>query len=70
MEDFNIPSEERVALLTHLQKAMGDVPLYFWAACQTCDLKALEKFVQFTRDYPTQALIVAGQTHTMARYCK
>ncbi|KAK9364484.1 hypothetical protein V1509DRAFT_636229 [Lipomyces kononenkoae] len=42
MEDFNIPSAERVAQLKLLQEAIGDVPPYFWAACQVCHVEALE----------------------------
>jgi hypothetical protein len=49
MEDFNIPSVERVALLERLQEAMGNAPPSFWAACQICDLKALEKLIEHNR---------------------
>jgi hypothetical protein len=70
MEDFNIPSAERVALLERLQEAMGGAPPYFWAACQICDLKALESLVEHARIYPAKARIVAGQTYTMVLHCK
>jgi hypothetical protein len=45
VEDFNIPSAERVALLERLQGAIGGAPPHFWAACQICDLKALETLI-------------------------
>jgi len=70
MEDFNIPSAERVALLKHLQEAMGDAPPHFWAACQICDLKALEKLTECARIAPGLVRIAAGQTHAMVLYCK
>jgi hypothetical protein len=70
MEDFNIPGAERVALLERLQEAMGDGPPYFWAACQICDLKALEKLVEHARIYPEMARIFAGQTYKMIIHCK
>jgi hypothetical protein len=70
MEDFNIPSAERVALLKHLQEAMGDGPPYFWAACQICDLKALEKLVEVVRISPEMARVFAGQTYKMIIHCK
>ena len=70
MEDFNVPAAERVALLERLQEAMGGAPPYFWAACQICDLKALENLVEFARIYPANARIVAAQTYTMVLHCK
>jgi hypothetical protein len=70
MEDFNIPSAERVALLECLQEAMGGAPPCFWAACQICDLKALENLVEHARIYPLAARIVAGQAYTMVLHCK
>ncbi len=70
MEDFNIPSAERVALLERLQKAIGDVPPSFWAACQVCDLKALEKWVEAARISPTIVYAATLQSRTMAQYCK
>jgi hypothetical protein len=70
MEDFNIPTAERVALLERLQEAMGDAPPYFWAACQVCDLKALDDLVETARINPATACIVAGQTRTMVLHCK
>jgi hypothetical protein len=70
MEDFNIPSAERVALLKRLEKAIGDVPPYFWAACQVCDLKALEKWVEVARISPTIVRVATLQSRTMAQYCK
>jgi hypothetical protein len=47
MEDVNQPSPERVNLLKCLQAKDGSVPPQFWAACQICDLGALEKFLLF-----------------------
>jgi hypothetical protein len=70
MEDFNIPSVERVTLLERLQEAMGNVPPSFWAACQICDLKALEKLIEHARNFPGAARLIAGQTHTMLLHCK
>ena len=69
MEDFNIPSPERVALLERLQRAIGGAPPHFWAACQICDLKALENFVVFASIYPVNARIVAVQTLAIVKYC-
>jgi hypothetical protein len=70
MEDFNIPSAERVALLERLQEAIGGAPPYFWAACQICDRKTLEDLVEHARIYPAKARIVAAQTYTMVLHCK
>ncbi len=65
MEDFNVPSPERVALLERLQTAMGGAPPYFWAACQVCDLQALEKLVEHACTYPAAARIICW---TMSQY--
>ena len=70
MEDFNIPSAERVALLERLQKAIGDVPPSFWAACQVCDLKALENMVEIAFINPAIIRISAANTATMVLHCK
>jgi hypothetical protein len=85
MEDYNEPSEERVGLLKRLEDAMrpkdvegreaeereeGTVPPHFWAACQICDIKALDKFVDFTCEPPTKARILAAQTRPMIQFCK
>jgi len=70
MEDFNIPSAERVALLERLQEAIDGVTPYFWAACQICDLKALESLVEVACISPAIVRILAGQTHTMVLHCK
>jgi hypothetical protein len=69
MEDFNLPSPERVALLERLQKEIGSVPKYFWAACQICDLKALEKLIEVARISPAIVRVLAGQMCTMVLYC-
>ena len=70
MEDFNEPTAERVALLEQLQEAMGGAPPYFWAACQICDLKALEELVELARRFPAAARIAATQTRTMIMHCE
>ena len=70
MEDFNIPSPERRALLERLQEAIGDTTLHFWAACHVCDLQALEKLVEFASTSPTLVHIAAGQSQTLAQHCK
>jgi hypothetical protein len=69
MEDYNQPSPERAALLEQLQKAIDDVPPHFWAACQICDLKALERLVTCGREYPDILLGFATHTQSMAYYC-
>ena len=70
MEDFNIPSAERVALLKRLQEAMGGAPPYFWAACQVCDLKSLEDLVETARKKPAMARCIAAHTLKMILHCK
>jgi len=67
MEDFNQPGPERIDLLKRLQESIGDVPPHFWAACQICDLGALEKLLHY------EAGVVRGissQTSQMVRHCK
>ena len=67
MEDFNVPSPERVALLKRLQEIMGDVTPHFWAACQICDLSALQTIIH----KPIGDLVAHnGSAITMARLCK
>lgn len=70
MEDYNIPSPERVALLAHLQEAIGDVPPHFWAACQVCELKALEMFIECGCISPPVLRVFAEEAIKMADYCK
>jgi hypothetical protein len=70
MEDFNLPSPERIALLERLQEAIGGAPPHFWAACQICDLKALERLVECGREYPEILRAFTQQTYTMGHYCK
>jgi hypothetical protein len=70
MEDYNIPTAERDALLGQLQEAMGGAPPHFWAACQICDLKALEDLVGLARRYPAAVTIVAASTCKMVLYCE
>ena len=70
MEDFNLPSPERVALLERLQESIGDVPPHFWAACQICDLDALKNLVNCGRKYPNILSGLTIQTYMMAHYCK
>ena len=67
MEDFNIPSAERVALLERLQEAIGGAPPYFWAACQICDLESLKKLVSLD---PANVGLIAGYAYTMILHCK
>jgi hypothetical protein len=70
MEDFNIPSKEREALLTRLQDAIGDVPPHFWAACQVCHIEAVEKFVKVAHISPVIVRAFAERSHIIAQYCK
>jgi hypothetical protein len=70
MEDFNLPSTERTILLKSLQETIGDVPPYFWAICQVCDLQALEKLIEIARISPAIVRIFATQAYTMVLYCK
>jgi hypothetical protein len=70
MEDFNVPTGERVALLEQLQEAMGGAPPYFWAACQICDLKALEALVELARRHPAWVRGMATLTRTMILRCE
>jgi hypothetical protein len=69
MEDFNLPSPERIALLERLQEAIGGAPPHFWAACQICDLKALKRLVECGREYPDILRDSTQQTYTMVHYC-
>jgi hypothetical protein len=71
-EDFNLPSPERITQLKLLQEAIGDVPVppHFWAACQVCDLEALEQFVMIAGINPAVILSLAMQARTMIQYCK
>ncbi|PVH83703.1 hypothetical protein DL98DRAFT_528998 [Cadophora sp. DSE1049] len=68
MEDFNLPSPERIALLERLQESIGDVPPHFWAACQICDLDALKNLVNCGHEYPNILSGLTLQTYTMAHY--
>ncbi|KAF7946224.1 hypothetical protein EAE96_009226 [Botrytis aclada] len=68
MEDFNIPSNERIVLLKALQEEIGDVPLYFWAFCQVCDLQALPKLIDVARISPAIVRILATQAFTAILY--
>ncbi|KAK9237011.1 hypothetical protein V1525DRAFT_426658 [Lipomyces kononenkoae] len=69
MADFNIPSAERVAQLKLLQEAIGDVPSYFWAACQVCHVEALKKLVKVASISPAIVRVFAARSRTMVRYC-
>jgi hypothetical protein len=69
MEDFNVPTPERVALLESLQESIGDIPPHFWAACQICDLDALKTLVNCGREYPNILSGITSQTCHMAHYC-
>ena len=70
MEDFNVPTAERVALLERLQGAMGGAPPHFWAACQICDLKALEKLAEGACINPELYRGLATITFRMALHCE
>jgi hypothetical protein len=70
MEDSNIPTAERSALLQQLQETIGDVPPYFWAAAQICDVKALERLVKCGCEYPEILVAFVQQTYSMVSYCK
>ncbi|KAH8594138.1 hypothetical protein B0O99DRAFT_595842 [Bisporella sp. PMI_857] len=61
MEDFNLPSTERVALLERLQETFGNVTPHFWAACQICDLSALEQLLHEPPRVIEGALFVTSQ---------
>ncbi|TGO21091.1 hypothetical protein BPAE_0242g00070 [Botrytis paeoniae] len=68
MEDFNIPSSERIILLKAFQEEIGDVPPYFWAFCQVCDLQALQKLIDIARTSPVIVRICATQVFTTVLY--
>ncbi|KAE8446027.1 hypothetical protein EG329_012666 [Mollisiaceae sp. DMI_Dod_QoI] len=69
IEDFNQPSPERIGLLNSLHQAIGDVPRYFWALCQVCDLQALENLIEHARISPGAVRIIAAHaTDTIVRY--
>ncbi|KAF7914502.1 uncharacterized protein EAF01_000908 [Botrytis porri] len=68
MEDFNIPSNERITLLKAFQEEVGDVPPYFWAFCQVCDLQALQKLIDIARISPVMVRIFAAQAFTTVLY--
>jgi hypothetical protein len=70
MEDVNVPTAERIALLERLQEAMGGAPPHFWAACQICDLKALEKLAECARIYPEIFRNFATITVQMVLHCE
>ena len=70
MEDPNLPTPERIALLERLQEAIGDAPPRFWAACQICDIKAIETFVELARISPAAVRALAGETSKLVRHCK
>ncbi|KAG4439054.1 hypothetical protein IFR05_005445 [Cadophora sp. M221] len=66
MEDFNLPSRERTDLLKRLQDAISNnVPPYFWAMCQVCDLEALERFVAIAQISPPMVRSFTAQAYTM-----
>lgn len=69
-EDFNIPCAERKVQLERLQNAIGDVPIYFWAACQICDIKSLEGLADLACFNAAAGRLIAGQTQSMLQYCK
>lgn len=67
MEDFNQPSPDRIDLLKRLEEKIGSVTPHFWAACQICDLSALQNLLN------AQVFFVKGLelgTSQMVRHCK
>ncbi len=70
MEDFNLPSAERILILQDLQNAMGGAPPPFWAACQICDITALAKLVKVARESPSLARNLSTVTVQMVIHCK
>ena len=60
-EDYNVPSQERIVLLQRLQDLIGDVPVYFWAACQICDIHQLGILVNVAEVSPPGVRIIAGR---------
>ncbi|TAQ84942.1 hypothetical protein B7494_g6737 [Chlorociboria aeruginascens] len=68
MEDFNLPSEERVILLRQFRTKIEKVPPHFWAACQLCDLASLEKLVKCSHDYPQVLFAFVEQTETVIQH--
>jgi len=69
-EDYNLPSEERRAILRRLQENVGDVPPHFWAQCQLCNIKRLEAFVTISEINPDTVGITAAQAKAMMARCK
>jgi len=69
MEDFNQPSPERINLLERLEEVIGTVTPHFWAACQVCDLRALEQLLDRV-GIPGYAAGLDYTTREMVRYCK
>jgi hypothetical protein len=67
MEDFNQPSPERTKLLKRLDEQIGAVAPHFWAACQICDISALEKFLDHEYIYVQG---IADQVSQTVRHCK
>ncbi|RAL15387.1 uncharacterized protein BO97DRAFT_460938 [Aspergillus homomorphus CBS 101889] len=50
-EDFNIPSEQRRALLRDLESVLGDlsIPCHWWATFILCDIERLKGIVEKIR---------------------
>lgn len=69
-EDFNQPSEERLQLLKQLQSELGDVPKYYWAACQVCDIEKLKIHVQISQLSSDVLLAAARCTRDMMTTCE
>ena len=69
-EDYNLPSEERRAILRRLQENVGDVSPHFWAQCQLCDIKCLEAFVTISEINPDNVQLIDGQARMMMARCK
>lgn len=69
-ETYNVPSKERTALLQQLQDLIGDVPVPFWAACQTCDISQINVLIQLAKVSPEAVQFMSINVHKMVSACK
>jgi hypothetical protein len=69
-EDYNEPSQERQEVLQHLQNAIGDVPVCFWAACHVCDLGELSKLASIAKIKPSVIHTLDRSTLAMVAKCE
>ncbi|KAH8802533.1 hypothetical protein F5884DRAFT_887171 [Xylogone sp. PMI_703] len=52
-EDYNQPSQERIAVLKRLDTALGsDVSAHLWAACHICDIEKLRQLAGIAETEP------------------